>query len=55
MRFESMNAAAVSASAAVLQTFTKPALPRPPAWTWALTTTMPAPPSNRRFASAAAS
>ncbi len=39
MRLESMKVAASVASAAERTSLTKPALPRPPAWTWALTTT----------------
>jgi hypothetical protein len=38
MRLESMKVAASVASAAERTSLTKPALPRPPAWTWALTT-----------------
>ncbi len=41
---------AALASAGVLASLTPPALPRPPAWTWALTTTVP--PMRRAMASA---
>ena len=46
MRFDSMKLAAVRASSTVLHTFTKPALPRPPACTWAFTTAMLPPAAN---------
>ncbi len=38
IRLVSMKRAAASASAGEFTSFTKPALPRPPACTWALTT-----------------
>src|SRR5206468_3794132 len=46
-----IRAAASSAAAGSSASFTPPALPRPPAWTWALTTTRP----PRRAAMARAS
>jgi len=55
MRFESMKFAAVRASSTLLQTFTKPALPRPPACTCAFTTAIEPPSANTRSAACAAS
>jgi hypothetical protein len=39
IRFDSMNFAASRISSTDLHSLTNPALPRPPAWTWALITT----------------